>query len=72
MLPKSDGGRYAHVATYGSTDRQAPLVVLLHGRGSNERDILGLAARLPDGPAYAAVRAPIAASLRQEIDWLGT
>lgn len=48
------------VATYGSTDPSAPLVVLLHGRGSNENDILGLATHLPQGPAYAAVRAPIA------------
>jgi len=48
------------VATYGSADPAAPLVVLLHGRGSNEQDILGLAAHLPEGPEYAAVRAPIA------------
>ncbi|QDY91199.1 serine esterase [Arthrobacter sp. UKPF54-2] len=48
------------VATAGSSDPAAPLVVLLHGRGSNEREILGLADRLPSGPAYAAVRAPIA------------
>jgi phospholipase/carboxylesterase len=48
------------VATYGSTDPKAPLVVLLHGRGSNEQDIIGLASHLADGPAYAAVRAPIA------------
>jgi phospholipase/carboxylesterase len=48
------------VATYGSTDPSTPLVVLLHGRGSTETDILGLAAHLPAGPAYAAVRAPIA------------
>jgi phospholipase/carboxylesterase len=34
--------------------------VLLHGRGSNEEDIIGLAEHLPAGPAYAAVRAPIA------------
>jgi hypothetical protein len=27
------------VATYGATDPSAPLVVLLHGRGSNEREI---------------------------------
>jgi phospholipase/carboxylesterase len=50
----------AVVATAGSTDPAAPLVVLLHGRGSHEREILGLAAHLPVGPAYAAVRAPIA------------
>jgi len=50
----------ATVATYGSTDPAAPLVVLLHGRGSNEKDIVGLASHLAQGPAYAAVRAPIA------------
>jgi len=44
----------------GSDDPEAPLVVLLHGRGSDEADIVGLADHLPQGPAYAAVRAPIA------------
>ena len=48
------------VATYGSTEPMAPLVVLLHGRGSDETEILGLAPHLPAGPEYAAVRAPIA------------
>ena len=48
------------VATHGAADPAAPLVVLLHGRGSNEPEILGLAAHLPAGPEYAAVRAPIA------------
>jgi phospholipase/carboxylesterase len=48
------------VATHGATDPDAPLVVLLHGRGSHEQEILGLAQHLPTGPAYAAVRAPIA------------
>ena len=48
------------VATYGSPDPTTPLVVLLHGRGSNETEILGLAPHLPTGPEYAAVRAPIA------------
>ena len=38
----------------------APLVVLLHGRGSNEADIITLTDHLPSGPTYAAVRAPIA------------
>lgn len=47
------------VATYGATDPSATLVVLLHGRGSSEQDILGLASHLPSGPTYAAVRAPI-------------
>lgn len=43
----------------GSPDPTAPIVVLLHGRGSNEREIAGLADVLPIGPAYAAVRGPI-------------
>lgn len=48
------------VATHGSDDPAAPLVVLLHGRGADEREILSLAPHLPVGAAYAAVRAPIA------------
>jgi phospholipase/carboxylesterase len=48
------------VATRGGQDDTAPLVVLLHGRGSHEGEILTLADHLPDGLAYAAVRAPIA------------
>lgn len=47
------------VAWRGATDPDAPLIVLLHGRGSNEADIIALADHLPDGLAYAAVRAPI-------------
>jgi phospholipase/carboxylesterase len=52
------------VATYGGDGTEAgdgaPLVVLLHGRGSDETEILRLAAHLPTGPRYVAVRAPIA------------
>ncbi|RAK28086.1 phospholipase/carboxylesterase [Actinoplanes lutulentus] len=33
--------------------------MLLHGRGSHEREILALSAHLPAGLGYAAVRAPI-------------
>ena len=47
------------VLVSGSNDPASPLVVLLHGRGSSEQDIVGLAQGLPAGPAYAAVRAPI-------------
>ncbi|MFD7072811.1 alpha/beta hydrolase [Nocardioides sp. NPDC059952] len=49
-----------HTASHGSTDPDAPLVVLLHGRGSHEHEIIELAKHLPAGPAYVAVRAPIA------------
>jgi phospholipase/carboxylesterase len=48
-----------HIASHGSTDPDAPLVVLLHGRGSHEHEIIELAKLLPEGPAYLAVRAPI-------------
>jgi phospholipase/carboxylesterase len=48
------------VRTAGSADPAAPLVVLLHGRGSSERDIIELAPHLPQNAAYAAVRGPIA------------
>jgi len=50
----------AHVAWAGSQDPNAPLVVLLHGRGADEHSILSIAEHLAGGPAYAAVRAPIA------------
>ena len=48
------------VALDGAARPDAPLVVLLHGRGSTEQEIVTLAEHLPAGPAYAAVRAPIA------------
>jgi phospholipase/carboxylesterase len=48
------------LAHRGATDPEAPLVVLLHGRGSDEEQIATLAGHLPRRLAYAAVRAPIA------------
>jgi phospholipase/carboxylesterase len=48
------------VAFHGPDVVEQPLVVLLHGRGSDEREILSLAPHLPPGATYAAVRAPIA------------
>jgi phospholipase/carboxylesterase len=47
------------VLTAGSDAGSAPLVVLLHGRGSDAAEIMGLAGHLPQGLAYAAVRGPI-------------
>lgn len=41
-------------------DPSWPLVVLLHGRGSDETSIVGLADVLPADLSYAALRAPIA------------
>ncbi|HET9079621.1 MAG TPA: hypothetical protein VFO01_03780 [Trebonia sp.] len=48
------------VAWRGVDDGKRPLVVLLHGRGSDETDIIALADHLPARPVYAAPRAPIA------------
>lgn len=36
-----------------------PLVVLLHGYGSNEQDLMGLVPGLPEEFSYASVRAPV-------------
>jgi phospholipase/carboxylesterase len=52
--------REPQVSWHAPDDGTAPVVVLLHGRGSNEREIVGLADHLPVGPAYVALRAPIA------------
>ena len=49
----------ATVATFGSNEPNVPLVILLHGRGSNESEIIALAKHLPQEAAYLAVRAPI-------------
>lgn len=41
---------------------ERPLVVLLHGLGSHERDLPGLVPFLPPGPLYASLRAPLPVS----------
>lgn len=45
------------VGTY--TAAPGPVVVLLHGYGSDERDLAGLAGYLPAGLPWASVRAPL-------------
>ncbi len=42
-----------------SSDGPSPVVLLLHGLGSNENDLPSLAAWLPRGLAWASLRAPI-------------
>lgn len=39
---------------------QTPLVILLHGRGADETDLIDIAGRLPARFAFASVRAPVA------------
>ncbi len=48
------------IVSAGSDDPKAPLVILLHGRGSTETEIITLASYLPKGVRYVALRAPIA------------
>lgn len=38
-----------------------PLVVLMHGYGSNENDLIGLVPELPSEPVYVSLRAPLTA-----------
>lgn len=45
---------------WSTTDRTGlPLLVMLHGYGSDENDLFGLAPHLPDGIAVASVAAPL-------------
>lgn len=47
----------AAVVRLGSREATAPIVLLLHGLGSHERDLVGLIPYLPPGFAYASLRA---------------
>ena len=47
-----------HVSRTGTVTENAPAVVLIHGRGTNERDLLPIAAQLPDELHVLSVRAP--------------
>lgn len=47
-----------HVSRPGTVDSNAPAVVLIHGRGTNERDLLSIGARLPEEIHVLSVRAP--------------
>jgi phospholipase/carboxylesterase len=41
------------------TTKRAPLLVLLHGYGSNEEDLFSLSDKIPDNWLLVSVRAPI-------------
>lgn len=47
------------VTRHRGDDPARPLVVLIHGYGADERDLLGLVPELPDGFDYAAPRGPL-------------
>ncbi len=43
-------------------DKVKPVIILLHGVGSNEKDLMGLAGSLPDDALIISARAPITLS----------
>ena len=49
----------AAVLRGGAAAADAPLVLLLHGFGSSERDLPGIMQHLPHGLAWASLRAPL-------------
>ncbi|WP_417365784.1 alpha/beta hydrolase [Glutamicibacter arilaitensis] len=70
---------HAPVAIISRNDESrlgTPLLVFLHGYGSNEQDLMGLSQHLPEEFTYLSVRAPLQAGpgyswfpLTQEIDY---
>jgi phospholipase/carboxylesterase len=49
---------HVHVPPRAGTDGPAPAVVVLHGRGANEEDLLPVARRLPETLHVVSLRAP--------------
>ncbi len=47
-----------HISRPGTAGANAPAVVLIHGRGTNERDLLSIGAQLPEELHVLSVRAP--------------
>ncbi|WP_299233901.1 alpha/beta hydrolase [Natronomonas sp.] len=47
-----------HASRPGTVESNAPAVVLIHGRGTNERDLLPIGAQLPEELHVLSVRAP--------------
>ncbi|MES3516586.1 MAG: dienelactone hydrolase family protein [Natronomonas sp.] len=58
MSNESDELSLYHVSRPGSVDSNAPAVVVIHGRGADERDLLPIADRLPEEIHVLSVRAP--------------
>ena len=53
----------------GDVSSDAPAVVLLHGRGTDERDLLPIGARLPDDLDVLGVRAPESMDMPDSYTW---
>ncbi|HET6594431.1 MAG TPA: alpha/beta fold hydrolase [Anaerolineales bacterium] len=55
--------RFPASAQSSHSDVRYPTILALHGRGSNEEDLIGLAPHLPEGLAWISPRAPLVLSL---------
>jgi phospholipase/carboxylesterase len=64
-----DGLPLVHEHRPGSVSSDAPAVMLLHGRGTNERDLLPIGAQLPDALDVIGVRAPDAMGGPDSYTW---
>ena len=58
MTTSADDLPLTHISRPGTVDENAPAVVLIHGRGTNERDLAPIGARLPEKIHVLSVRAP--------------
>jgi phospholipase/carboxylesterase len=64
-----DGLPLVHERRPGSVSSDAPAVMLLHGRGTNERDLLPIGPQLPDAHDVIGVRAPDAMGGPDSYTW---
>ena len=65
-MPETPDLPLVHRSRPGTIESDAPAVVLIHGRGANERDLLPIGAHLPEELHVLSVRAP------QEMGGLGS
>ena len=75
-MTSSDTAPVAIISRNDDSRLGTPLLVFLHGYGSNEQDLMGLSRYLPEEFTYLSVRAPLQAGpgfcwfpLTQEIDY---
>lgn len=71
LLPINDAAAVWSVPASEVTSALAeqPLLVLMHGFGSHERDLAGLFGLLPDGATYVSLRAPLPAVPGSSTEW---
>jgi phospholipase/carboxylesterase len=58
-MKKESSGLHYLVREQKDTTKSAPVLILLHGYGSNENDLFSLSSQIPDNWLVLSVRAPI-------------